>query len=59
MADIIMQRDPMGVSAEHFFFKKKAGNEMKDEGADFTKRGRIRWDRENERLPIYEEKVYY
>ena len=52
-------RDPMGVSSEECRHTRTAGIEISDEMAGFNKKGRIIWDHENARPPIYEEKICY
>lgn len=52
-------RDIMGVSEEECRDTNAVGVPMSDDVASFNEKGRIIWDREAERPPIYEEKIYY
>ena len=51
-------RDPMGVSAQECRHTSRV-IPMTDEMAGFDEKGRMVWDHESARPPIYEEKVYY
>ena len=51
-------KDAMGVSEQECRHTSRV-IPMTDEGAGFDRKGRIVWDRENGRPPVYEEKVYY
>ena len=51
-------RDEMGVSRQECRHSSKA-IPMTDEGASFDEKGKMVWDQETGRPPIYEEKIYY
>ena len=51
-------RDEMGVSRQECRHSSKV-IPMTDEGAGFDEKGKMVWDEETDRPPIYEEKVYY
>ena len=51
-------RDEMGVSRQECHHSSKA-IPMTDEGAGFDEKGKMVWDQETGRPPIYEEKVVY
>ena len=51
-------RDEMGVSRQECRHSSKV-IPMTDEGAGFDEKGKMVWDEETARPPIYEEKVYY
>lgn len=51
-------RDEMGVSRQECRHSSKV-IPMTDEGAGFDEKGKMVWDQETARPPIYQEKVYY
>ena len=51
-------KDPIGVSEQECRHTSTV-IPMTDEGAWVDDKGRIKWDQENGRVPIFEEKVYY
>jgi len=51
-------RDEMGVSRQECHHSNKVIH-MTDEAAGFDAKGKITWDHESARPPIYKEKVYY
>lgn len=51
-------RDEMGVSRQECAHSSKV-IPMTDEGAGFDEKGKMVWDHETARPPIYEEKIYY
>ena len=51
-------RDEMGVSRQECRHSSKV-IPMTDEGASFDEKGKMVWDHESGRPPIYEEKIYY
>ena len=52
-------RDPMGVSTQECRHNNAMGITTSDEDAGFNEKGKLVWDREVARPPVYEEKVYY
>ncbi|KAL8709912.1 MAG: hypothetical protein Q9220_005362 [cf. Caloplaca sp. 1 TL-2023] len=51
-------RDQMGVSRQECHHSGKV-IPMTDEGAGFDEKGKLTWDQENARPPIWQEKIYY
>ena len=51
-------RDEMGVSRQECHHSSKV-IPMSDEGAGFDEKGKMVWDQETARPPIYQEKIYY
>ncbi|KAK4694051.1 calcium permeable stress-gated cation channel, partial [Lecanoromycetidae sp. Uapishka_2] len=51
-------RDEMGVSRQECHHSSKV-IPMTDEAASFDEKGKLTWDHESARPPIYQEKVYY
>ncbi|KAL8677127.1 MAG: hypothetical protein Q9186_006419 [Xanthomendoza sp. 1 TL-2023] len=51
-------RDSMGVSRQECLHSGKV-IPMTDEGAGFNEKGKLTWDQETARPPIWEEKIYY
>ena len=51
-------RDQMGVSQQECRHTSKV-IPMTDEGAGFDEKGKMVWDQETARPPIYQEKIYY
>lgn len=51
-------RDEMGVSRQECRHSSKV-IPMTDEGAGFDEKGKMVWDQETARPPIYQEKIYY
>lgn len=49
----------MGVSTSECRKMQEIGVTMNDDCASFDQKGRIVWEKDNERPPIYEEKIYY
>ncbi|KAL1836118.1 hypothetical protein VTJ49DRAFT_5553 [Mycothermus thermophilus] len=51
-------RDSAGVSAQEVAHSSKV-IPITDEGCELDEKGRIKWDQENTRPPVWEEKIYY
>ena len=51
-------RDQMGVSQQECRHSSKV-IPMTDEGAGFDEKGNMVWDQDNEKPPVYQEKIYY
>ena len=51
-------KDQMGVSQQECRHTSKV-IPMTDEGAGFDEKGNMVWDQENEKPPVYQEKIYY
>ncbi len=51
-------RDSMGVSRQECYHSGKV-IPMSDEGAGFDEKGKLTWDYETARPPIWQEKIYY